>query len=583
MDIFSIIKLICGLTFFLFGMKVMSGDLEKLAGGKLESVLKKVTEKPVISILMGMVITVAVQSSSAVAVMLVGLVNSGIMQFSQTTFVLFGANIGTTLTSWILALSGLQGDAVWIKMLKPENFSPIFAFVGVLFAMFSKKEKRKSVGTVLVGFSVLMYGMVFMTQAVSPIAQNENFTNIMVKFSNPFLGLLLGMVVTAVLQSSAASIGILQALTLTGGISFSIAAPIVMGQNIGTCITGLLSAIGTEPKAKRVPAIHTLIKVLGAGVCLALFEAIRLIFRPAIFEAAATPWGVAVIHSLYNIVTTLVLMPFAKPLTKLTEKLVPEQETDKKNARTYAPDELLLQSPSVAVRECEGYTKKMCETAKQMLITSFSQIGYYDKQTAKWIDRQEEKLDAYEDALGTYLIKLSSYAVSESDSRKITRMLHAIGDFERLGDHALNILDSAKELSEKALVFSDDAQEALTVITDALIEIITLTANCYHKNDKQTATRVEPLEQVIDNLTDRARADHIDRLKQGDCSIEQGFVFTDMLTNFERISDHCSNVAATLIEVGHNEFDTHRYLNEIKHGDAGFDAIFNEYQEKYAI
>lgn len=581
MDIFSLLRLFCGLAFFLFGMKVMSAELEKLAGGKLESILKGVTSRPVLSMGLGMVITVAVQSSSAVAVMLVGLVNSGIMQFGQTVYVLFGANIGTTLTSWLLALAGVNGSSVWVNMLKPENFSPLLAMVGIVFVMFSKDEKRKSIGTVFVGFTLLMYGMVFMTESVSPIAEEPWFSGLLVRFENPFMGLLLGLVVTAVLQSSAASIGILQALSLTGTISYALAVPVVMGQNIGTCITGVLSAIGAAPKAKRVPALHTGIKVCGAVICLAAFELVRWLFRPAIISAAATPWGIAVVHSLFNIVTTLVLLPFAKLLCRVVEKLIPDKTQAKEIDFTL--DERLLQTPAVAIVECDAYTVTMGDIAKEMLLTAFSQLCDYDKNTAAWVEQQEKRLDGLEDAIGTYLVKISSLAVSQGDSQKITRMLRAIRDFERLGDHAVNLLHLARQLRDKNGHFSDAAYDALTLITDALVEILLLTLRCYKNNDTELCTRTEPLEQVIDDLVAECEEQHIDRLKTGECTIDQGVIFLEMLNNFERISDHCSNIAAALIEATHDEMDTHKYLYGVKHGDENFGRLYEEYSAKYRL
>ncbi|MBR0538483.1 MAG: Na/Pi cotransporter family protein, partial [Clostridia bacterium] len=534
MDIFSLLRLFCGLAFFLFGMKVMSAELEKLAGGKLESILKGVTSKPILSMGLGMVITVAVQSSSAVAVMLVGLVNSGIMQFSQTVYVLFGANIGTTLTSWLLALAGVNGSSIWVNMLKPENFSPILAMIGIVFVMFSKDEKRRSIGTVFVGFTLLMYGMVFMTESVRPIADEPWFSNLLVRFENPFMGLLLGVVVTAILQSSAASIGILQALALTGTISYSLAVPIVMGQNIGTCITGVLSAIGATPKAKRVPAVHTAIKVFGAVICLTVFELVNWLVKPALLSAVASPWGVAVVHSLFNIVTTVVLLPFSKLLCKLVEKMIPDKTED--TAADFALDERLLYTPAVAIAECDASTVKMGAIAKEMLLTSFALLCDYDRQTAAWVEQQEKRLDGLEDAIGTYLVKLASQSVSQEDSQKITRMLHVIRDFERLGDHALNLLHLSRQADEKQMTFSAEAYNELTVLTDALIEILLLTIRCYNENNVQLSTHAEPLEQVIDALIEQCENAHINRLKTGDCSIEQGIVFSEMLNNFERIS-----------------------------------------------
>ncbi len=584
MDIYSIIKLICGLTFFLFGMKVMSSSLEIMAGGKLESNLKKVTSNPILSLLLGAVITIAVQSSSAVTVMLVGLVNSGIMQFSQTLFVIFGANIGTTLTSWILALSGLQSENIALNMLKPENFSPLLAFVGVIFVMFSKNDKKKNIGNVFAGFAVLMYGMVFMSDSVKPLASSPEFGDLLVKFNNPIFGVLIGTAVTAVIQSSAASIGILQALSLTGSVTYGMAIPIVMGQNIGTCATSLLSAIGAAPKAKRVAVVHFSIKVIGTVICLSVYAAVNKIFNIPLFSSATSAWGIAVIHSAFNIIITILLMPFTKLLVRLIEKLIPDK---KKPAAVERPrftlDERLLYSPGVAVNECSDYANKMCETAREMLGSSFGVLDHFDAALGERIAEQEDILDDFEDDIGSYLVKLSPYVISENDSRRVTGMLHAIGNFERLGDHALNLWETAKEIHEKNIVFSEEAKKELSRIIAALSEIISLTCDAYVNAEFDKAELVEPLEQVIDELTDKAKNNHILRLKDGVCTIEQGFVFSDMMNNFERISDHCSNIAAAVIEVKNNEFDTHKFLNAVKHGGGEFDSAFSEYEKKYGF
>lgn len=584
MDIYSAIKLICGLTFFLFGMKVMSADLAKLAGGRLEDLLKTVTSKPVPSLLLGAVITIAMQSSSAVTVMLVGLVNSGIMMFSQTLYVIFGANIGTTLTSWILALSGLESGSLALNMLKPENFSPVLAFIGIIMAMFSKNEKKQSAGNVFVGFAVLMYGMVFMTNAVSPLASSPEFTNILAKLQNPVAGVLVGTVITAIIQSSAASIGILQALSLTGAIPAAMAVPIVMGQNIGTCATSLLSAIGATPKAKRVAVVHVSIKIFGTVICLTVFELIYKIFSPAVFSTPVTAWGVAMIHTVFNITITVILIPFTKLLVKLCEKIVPEKvKPAAKQNYSFELDDRLLYTPAIAVNECAAVTEKMCSIARNMLYDSFSCLTDYSADIDATVADREEILDNYEDDIGTYLVKLAKFDVSVHDSKRITGMLHAIGNFERLGDHALNLIEAARELNEKKIIFSGEAKNEIGVICSALEEIIFLTDEAYANSDFSVASRVEPLEQVIDTLTDNAKLNHASRLTKGMCSIEQGFVFSDIMYNFERISDHCSNIAASVIEIEKNEFDTHKYLNSVKHGGGEFDRIFKEYCDKYSF
>ena len=583
MDIFSVISFLLGITFFLFGMKVMSGDLEKLAGGKLETLLKKVTKNPLLGLIVGIAITMAVQSSSAVTVILVGLVNSGIMQFTQSIYIIFGANIGTTITAWLLSLTGIESDSLVMQMMKPTNFAPILAFIGVIFVMFTKSEKKKSIGTIFIGFTVLMYGMKFMTDSVDVIVENYNLAELFIKFNNPLLGVLIGAIVTAVIQSSSASVGILQALAMSGAITYGAAIPIIMGQNIGTCITAVISSIGTNARARRVAVVHTAINVIGTAICLTAFELVDIAFSPALFGEAAEAWSIAVIHSVFNVSITVILMPFTKLLAKLTERIVPEKSTSKAPALIFHPDERLLTSPAIAANECDSYSAKMCETAKEMLITSFSILCNYDKQTDEWINMQEEVLDSYEDGLGTFLVKLSSRALSQEDSKKITKMLHTIGNFERLGDHSVNLLKTSREIKEKKIVFSDEAYEELTVLTDALIEIITITSSAYTHNNVQQAMRVEPLEQLIDKLISVSKKNHVKRMKNGNCTFELGFIFSDILTNCERISDHCSNIAVAIIEADNNSFDTHKYLNDVKTNDEEFKNLYAEFKSKYSI
>lgn len=578
----SAVQMLCGLSFFLFGMNVMSGNLEKLAGGKLEGLLKKFTANPFLGILFGAIITIAVQSSSAVTVMLVGLVNSGIMQFSQTIFIIFGANIGTTLTAWILSLSGIESNSIGMMMLKPENFSPILAFIGVIFVVFSKNSKKKSLGSVFVGFAVLMYGMEFMGMAMDPIKDIEGIENVFIKFNNPLFGVLIGAVITAIIQSSAASVGMLQALALTGLIDIGMVVPIVMGQNIGTCVTAVISAIGTNAKAKRVAFVHTILNVIGTVLFTGVFWIVDSVFAPALFREPASAWSIALIHSIFNVALTVVLSPFAKQLIRLTEKCVKDNDREE-SKHIFIMDERLLNMPSVAVGECDNYSVKMADDAKQMLLSTFAILCDYDEKTAEWISEQEERLDAYEDDIGTYLVKVAALSLSDEDSRKTGKMLHSIGNFERLGDHALNLLETAREIRDKNVVFSEQAYKELTVLTDALIEIITITVDAYTKNDIVTAARVEPLEQVIDRLTEKVRKRHIDRLKAGECTIELGFILSDILNNFERISDHCSNIAVALIEAENDSFDAHSYLSGVKSGNDTFDAEFNQYKEKYKL
>ena len=584
MDIFSVITLMGGLTFFLFGMNVMSGSLEKMAGGRLEEMLRKMTASPWISMVLGAVITIAVQSSSATTVMLVGLVNSGIMQFSQTINIIFGANIGTTLTAWITSLSGIQSDVFWIQMLKPKNFSPLLAFAGILMIMLSRKETRKSIGTVFVGFAVLMYGMEMMAGAVSPLADMPEFEMLLVKFQNPIVGVLVGTLFTGVIQSSAASIGILQALSLTGGITYGMAIPIVMGQNIGTCATSLISCIGTNVKAKRVAILHVSIKIIGTILCLSGFELLYAIFRWEFVSQSIAPWQIALVHTIFNLATTALLMPVSQKLVKLTERLVRDkQRAPAEPEDAMLLDDRLLRSPSVAVAESFNVSTHMALQAQDILMLAMHLVESYDPEGAQRVMDMEDQLDNYEDKLGTYLVKLSAQALSSQDSQIGSKILHAIGDFERLGDHAINIIKVAREIHEKKIVFSPAAQQELTTIVEALDEILDITVRAYLNSDVELAGRVEPLEQVIDRLTSVCKDNHIRRLQKGACTIEGGFVLSDLLNNYERISDHCSNVAVASIEVEHNSFDTHKYLNGVKYGNSTFNEIYDAYSEKYVL
>ena len=584
MDIFAFLRLILGLAFFLFGMNVMSSNLEKMAGGRLEQLLKTMTASPWVSMLLGSAITIAVQSSSAVTVMLVGLVNSGIMKFGQTLYVIFGANIGTTLTAWILSLSGIQSGNVWLKMLKPENFSPILAIIGVVMMMVCNNDKKKSIGTVLVGFTILMYGMVVMSDAVSPLAEMPEFSAVLAGLRNPLLGVVVATVFTAVIQSSAASVGILQALALTGSLTYEMVIPMVMGLNIGTCATSLISSIGTSYKAKRVAVIHFSIKVIGTLICLPLYLLATSVFQLEFVHHTVTPWNIAMVHTVYNLAITALLMPFTNQLVKLGKWLVrAKEETAPKDSMQYAPDLLLLRSPSVALQECDHYTFRMAATARESLEKAMALVGAYNETDAEVVLQQEDTLDLYEDRLDTYLVYLSAQALSQQDSRRVGKMQHAIGDFERLGDHAVNLVKAGQELEIKSLFFSEEARRELGVLSEAVREILQLTTDCYITTDHEMAHRVEPLEQVIDDLTKTIKLHHIARLQAGRCSIELGFILTDLLTDYERISDHCSNIAVAVIELQHDALDSHRYLNDMKRDSDAFRMMFEEFSEKYKL
>ncbi len=576
------IGLVGGLVFFLFGMNVMSGSLEKMAGGKLEQMLKKVTSNPFISILLGAAITIAVQSSSATTVMLVGLVNSGLMTMSQTLYVIYGANIGTTFTSWILSLAGIQSDNIAMLMLKPENFAPVLALIGTVMLMLSHNDKRKSIGTVFVGFAVLIYGMELMGDAVGPLAEMPEFGELLNKFNNPLIGMLIGTLLTAVIQSSAATIGIIQSFALQGTITNGMALPIVMGANIGTCVTSMISCIGTNRHAKRVAVLHLSMNVIGTVVWLSVYAIVTALVEIPFFSATASPFSIAVGHSIFNVLTAALLLPLNRMMERLAITLVPDKGSMATPKGVFL-DERLLNSPSVAVEVSNAASIKMGNLAHANVLNALSLLEEYDEKLADSVQENESVLDSDEDKLGTYLVQLSSQALSQSDSQVVHKMLHAIGDFERLGDHALNLLKSAREIRDKNIQFSTEAKQELRVLSNALRETLELTDRAYTENDLSLAVKVEPLEQVVDHLIAKVRDNHIRRLRGGDCTIELGFVLSDVLTNFERISDHCSNIAVAMIEVEHNSFDTHQYLKAVKHGNENFIEAFEAYSAKYSI
>ena len=573
MNIYSILQLCGGLAFFLFGMHVMSGSLEKLAGGNLQKILKEVTSNPVKSLFFGAIVTIAIQSSSALTVMLVGLVNSGIMELAQTVGVIMGSNIGTTLTAWILSLSGIESDNLFISMLKPENFSPVIALIGVIMIMGSKKEKRKDVG-------IIMAGMQLMSGAVSPLADMPEFTGLLTTFNNPFLGVLVGAVFTGVIQSSAASVGVLQALAMTGAISYSMAIPIIMGQNIGTCVTALLSSIGVNKNAKRVSIIHISFNLFGTAIGLVVYCIARYAVDLALFNDSITPVMIAVFHSIFNVATTIILLPFSNSLVKIAKKLVTTGNADGQ----VVLDERLLLSPGLAVKECLEKTNEMAELARDSFKNALDLFDNYSDSKFDDIEVMEEQLDYLEDQLDTFLIHLSGKDVSEDANNEISKMLHAINDFERIGDHAINMAKLAKQIDDNKLDFSKNARKELTVLNNALREILTLTVEAFSKNDLTEAVKVEPLEQVIDDLTKEIRNHHIVRLQKGKCDSRLGVFLTDYITNCERASDHCSNIAVCLIQTHNSSFETHDYLNELKAGqEPAFVGQFTMYQDKYHL
>ncbi|MDD6160638.1 MAG: Na/Pi cotransporter family protein [Oscillospiraceae bacterium] len=580
MDVFSVITLLGGLAFFLYGMNVLSTGLERLAGGKLETSLKKITASPLRSLALGAGITAAIQSSSAVTVMLVGLVNSGIMTIRQSIGVIMGSNIGTTMTAWILTLVGVESDGLFMQLLKPENFSLVFAFVGILMMMAAKKARYKDIGSILVGFAVLMYGMKLMSGAVRPLADVPAFTGLFTAFKNPILGVLVGLVITAVIQSSSASVGILQALALTGAVSYGAAIPIIMGQNIGTCVTALISSIGVSRSAKKVAVVHISFNLLGTAVCLTLYCATNALFRFSFADRSIDAVGIAVIHTAFNLFTTAILFPFSGRLEAIANRLLPDRQSEQKAELL---DKRLLGTPSVALAECDRLCTSMCALAVSTLNAALASLNRYTEAAAEEILENESRLDHYEDSLGTYLVQLSSCRLSEEDSLKVSKMLHVIGDFERLGDHGVNLLHAARELHEKGLSFSKEAQKELGVLTAAITEILSRAECAYGEGDLNAAAEVEPLEQTVDRLVAVIKGKHIERLQAGQCSIELGFILSDILTNLERVSDHCSNIAVAVIELAHRSFDTHKYISGLRSDSEQFRDDLERYSLKYQL
>ena len=579
MDIFSIIAMIGGLALFLFGMNELSEGLEKMAGGKMESILKKVTSKRLMGLLLGAVVTAVIQSSSAVTVMLVGLVNSGIMQLSQAIGVTMGSNIGTTITAWVLSLTGIDSSNVFINLLKPANFSPLIAFAGVILIMVGKKPKHKDIGKICIGFAVLMYGMTMMSDAVEGLSDVPEFVNILTFFKNPVMGVLVGVVFTAIIQSSSASVGVLQALSMTGAITYGAAIPIIMGQNIGTCVSALIASVGTSKNARRVSVVHVLFNTIGTIVCLTAWLIADGIIDFAFTDTAVEPFEIAVIHSIFNVVTTVLL--FAGLLEKLARLIIRDA---KEEEAVILLDDRLMTVPSFAVAKAESVTAEMASLAKKSVKSAVSLLDRYDEKTAVLVEEMEDKIDRYEDELGTYLVKLSKKEVNDNDLKKISKILHTINDFERIGDHASNILGTAKEMHEKKINFSADAKEELENLNDAISEILSITVKSFKNDDIELAEIVEPLEEVIDEIIDHVKSHHIDRLTRGECTIELGFILSDMLTNYERISDHCSNIAVAVIEAQREKFDAHEYLNNVKkNGEGKYYEYFEKYKKQYSV
>ncbi len=583
MNIINIIMLIGGLAFFLYGMNVMSSGLEKLAGGKLQTALSKMTDNLFKSMLLGAGITIAIQSSSALTVMLVGLVNSGIMSLGQTVGVIMGSNIGTTLTAWITSLAGIEDGNIWMSLLKPANFSLVFAFVGIAMIMMSKVQKKKDIGAILVGFAVLMYGMKLMGDAMEPLSEMPEFQQILVAFNNPILGVLVGAAFTGIIQSSAASVAILQSFAMTGSVSFGMAIPIIMGQNIGTCVTALISSIGVSKNAKKVAVVHISFNVIGTIVCLALFYTVDAFVHFAFVDIPINMAGIALVHTIFNLVTTAMLCPFRKHIEKLANLLI-KDDIKLEDNELDTLDDRLLAIPAFAIAKCEAITIEMAQLANDNINRAIKLMNAYDKKIVEKINATEELIDSYEDKLTNYLIKLSGANLTEDENWKVTKLLHTVGDFERIGDHAINLLDTAQELHDKKIAFSDETSNTIAVITDALSEIMRLTTTAFAENNLEMAKQVEPLEEVIDELVLQARAKHTKRIQQGNSPMVLGFILSDLLTNYERISDHCSNVAVVIVEVDNKSLGTHQYLDRLKNADnVSFANSYNTYLSRYQI
>lgn len=581
MDVLSIFTLLGGLAFFLFGMNFMGDNLQKLSGGKLERILEKLSSNTIKGVLLGAGVTCIIQSSSATTVMVVGFVNSGIMKLPQAIGIIMGANIGTTITSWILSLTGIEGNSLWLRLLKPETFSPVIAVIGIILIMVCKEGKKRDIGNIFLGFSILMFGMETMSGSVAPLAEIPEFTSFLTMFENPLFGVIAGALLTAIIQSSSASVGILQALSKTGAITFGAAIPIIMGQNIGTCATALISCIGASKNAKRTALVHLYFNVIGSLVWLTVFYVCDAFIHFNFTNLNVNPADIALIHSVFNVLSTSLLLPFSKQLGKLATLTIRDKDAEEDMPFI---DERFLNTPSFAVEQCKNMTNKMAELSKNNLFLAMSQICNYSQKDDTEITENESKIDMYEDVLGTYLVKLSSKSLSIKDSNEISKILHAIGDIERIGDHAVNILDVAKEMDEKKVSFSEKAQEEINVMSDAVREIVTTTMDSFENSDVANAHKVEPLEQVIDELKVELKARHIKRLRDGRCTIELGFILQDLITNYERISDHCSNIAVCVIEIDKKSFDTHEYLNEIRTGgNTEFIKEFQEYKNHYKL
>ena len=580
MDIFSVLNLIGGLSLFLFGMNVMGQALERRAGGQLRVLLEKLTRGKLAGLLTGMGVTAVIQSSSATTVMVVGFVNSGLMTLKQAINIIMGANVGTTVTAWILSLAGIDSGNLFVMLLKPSSFTPVLAFIGIIFYMFVKDAKKKDTGLILLGFATLMFGMEAMSGAVSGLRDVPAFQQLFLLFKNPVLGVLAGAALTALIQSSSASVGILQALAVTGQVSYGAAIPIIMGQNIGTCVTAMISSVGANKNAKRAALVHLSFNVIGTTVWLTVFCLLRALLPLPLLDDSASRLGIAVAHSVFNILCTILMLPLSGFLERLVTVLVP----DDKQPETFSElDERLFATPSIALERCHSVAADMAETAVGSLKEALASLREYSPEAAASIREKEDKTDHYEDILGTYLVNLSTHRVSETDSREAAKLLKIIGDFERIADHAVNLLESAEELRSKGRRLTDAATGDLATISAAVSDILDLSLTAFLQNDLTAAAKVEPLEQVIDQLKEQLRTRHILRLQTGDCTIDAGFAWLDLLTNLERTADHCSNIAGCIIDAAHDNLNLHQSLRDVRDNSEDFQQRYREYTRKYAL
>lgn len=582
MDVFGVLTLFGGIALFLFGMRMMGEGIEKRAGSQMRIILEKLTSNPVKGILLGAAVTAIIQSSAATTVMVVGFVNSNIMNLSQATGVIMGANLGTTITAWILSLSGIQGESIFVQLLKPSSFSPILALIGVALQMFSKSNKKRDAGTIMLGFAILMFGMQTMSGSVAPLADIPEFTQFLTLFESPLLGVVTGAIITAIIQSSSASVGILQALSLTGSITFSSAIPIILGMNIGACIITMISAFGTSRNARRTALFHLYFSLIGKVLVTAVFMVADAIFHFSFMDLATTPITIAIAHSALNLISIIVVLPFVKQLERLVCLTIKDGPAEQEQAVLL--DERFMATPGLAVDRSRALTQDMAEYCAGMFRDALTLIRKFDPKTVRTIADAEAKVDMYEDRIGTYLVELSARSLTQTDNREAQKILHAIGDFERIADHAVNIAESCGEMHEKGLVFSASALDQLDIIIAAVTEVLDLTMRAFFTNDPELAARVEPLEDIVDDLRAELKTQHIERLQRGSCTIELGFIFSDLLTNFERISDHCSNIAAYVIQTAMHTMAPHEYMHVLKDSDnARYEEMRQEYLQKYRL